>query len=147
MIVPLENNEDETPEKASKDIENDISGIDHEETPALTRKELKEQEKEKRRLEKETKKEKKEAFAKKKLREKFKRKEVKRLENEKKLKEKEAIVAEKRKFLFTDQDKLSRLEKYDEEDQADQDNLIFIADEQFKGPTRKKKKKNYFRKN
>jgi len=43
---------------------------------------------------------------------------------------------EERKNLFTTDDQLSRLEKYDLEDSKDPDNNAFIADEKFKGPTR-----------
>ena len=50
------------------------------------------------------------------------------------LREKQKL--EERKNKFTEEDQLSRLEKYDLEDSKDPDNNEFIADESFKGPTR-----------
>ena len=43
---------------------------------------------------------------------------------------------EERKSKFTTEDQYSRLEKYDLEDAQDADNIAFLADEKFKGPTR-----------
>lgn len=71
-----------------------------------------------------------------KQKEKLKQKEAKKKEKSMKqiLREKQKL--EERKNKFTEEDQLSRLEKYDLEDSKDPDNNEFIADESFKGPAR-----------